>query len=316
MIRENSMRPFQPGDVFLGCTLLNDPTDDHAGLGRILQYDKNFNIRGVLWTQGTTHFVGGLAFDRNGLLWAFDGQTVVHVDPKTGRQLPLATSFLPRSYRSASFARDGSIYLGEHMKGKEPPPGIEKMTTMTFRRIAGEGVLGYGCIYKYDSDWRLVKVFEPETAPEFTGFKGVTHSTLHPSEKFIAYATETGKRLMRYDVVDDRQMPDLLTLPGELRDRNYVVAVRYLPDGRLIVARGDWLDVLDEEGRSLRTYKLPEFGWAEIGLCADGKHIFVSNMFTGIMIKVNLDSGDIVGWIVTGMVAPRRSLAGVAEYAG
>jgi hypothetical protein len=36
------MLPFEKGDVFLGLTLLNDPDDDHAGLGRIVQYDKDF----------------------------------------------------------------------------------------------------------------------------------------------------------------------------------------------------------------------------------------------------------------------------------
>ncbi len=77
MNNDNTMKPFEPGDIFLGCTLLNDPTDDHAGDGRILQYDKHLKPKGVLWTEGTCHLVSGLAFDRSGLLWAFDGHTVI-----------------------------------------------------------------------------------------------------------------------------------------------------------------------------------------------------------------------------------------------
>ena len=53
---------FAPGDIFLGCTLLNDPTDDHAGPGRILQFDEDLRPKGELYTEGGTHLVGGLAF--------------------------------------------------------------------------------------------------------------------------------------------------------------------------------------------------------------------------------------------------------------
>ena len=37
MTKLSTMKPFAPGDIFLGCTYLNHPTDDHAGEGRILQ---------------------------------------------------------------------------------------------------------------------------------------------------------------------------------------------------------------------------------------------------------------------------------------
>ena len=316
MIRVQSMQPFAEGDIFLGCTLLDNPDDDHAGIGRILQFDKHLNLRGVLWTEGTTHLVGGLAVDPNGVLWAFDNHAVLHVNPKAGRQMPIADTFLPRFYRSASFAKDGSIYLGEHLCAKDPPPGIEKMTTNTFRHIPGESVLGFGYIYKYKPDWTLDRVFKSETAPEFTGFKGVTHSTLHPSEAFITYTTETSKRIMRYDVVNDRQMPDLVTYPGDMMDGNWVIALRYLPDGRLIATRGETYDIIDEDGTTLATHTLGPLNWSDIALCHDGAHMLVSSIFNGTVLKVHVDSGKIVGRIVTGLVKPRRSLAGVAEYPG
>ncbi len=163
----------------------------------------------------------------------------------------------------------------------------------------------------------LLKTFKTETVPEMTGFKGVTHSSLHPNEQFITYATETGKRLMRYDVVNDRQLPDLVTYPGELgSDRVWVIAVKYLADGRLLITRGDFMELLDEEGNVLRTYPLETYGWSDIEICGDGKHCLVCSMWEGTMVKVNIDSGEIVGEIDTGMKAPNRSLAGVAEYKG
>ena len=42
----------------------------HAGTGRILQYDNDLNLKGVLWVEGTTHKIGGLNFAPDGVLWA------------------------------------------------------------------------------------------------------------------------------------------------------------------------------------------------------------------------------------------------------
>ena len=61
--KENTMKPFELGDIFLGCTELIDDIDDHKGNGRILQYDKDLNLKGILWTEGTEHLVIGLKID-------------------------------------------------------------------------------------------------------------------------------------------------------------------------------------------------------------------------------------------------------------
>ncbi len=42
------LQAFAKGDVFVGATQLNNPDDDHAGRGRILQYDADLNLKGVL----------------------------------------------------------------------------------------------------------------------------------------------------------------------------------------------------------------------------------------------------------------------------
>lgn len=317
MTYTSTMTPFAPGDILLGCTLLNDPTDDHAGPGRILQYDEQMKLKGELYTEGGNHLVGGLSFDRNGILWAFNDLSVLHIDPKTGRQLPLSNKFLPRVYRSASFASDGKIYLGEHMKADAPPKGIEKLTTTKFPRIPGDNVLGYGMIYQYAPDYTLLNAWEVDLCPELTGFKGVTHSTLHPSERFITYTAETSKRIMRWDVVEGRQMPDLVKYPGDdIRDGNWAIALRYLPDGNLLVTRGKTMDLLDEQGNVLRTYELEGYGWAEIAVCRNPRQVLLANIWTGMVWKLDLDSGKCIGEIDTGIRAPKRSVAGVAQYFG
>ena len=34
----STFKPYAPGDLFVAATLLDNPNDDHAGQGRILQY--------------------------------------------------------------------------------------------------------------------------------------------------------------------------------------------------------------------------------------------------------------------------------------
>jgi len=139
---------------------------------------------------------------------------------------------------------------------------------------------------------------------------------MHPSEKFITYTTEIGKKVMCYDIVNDQQMEDLVVLPGDLTDRVVAIAVNYLPDGRLLHSRGDYFEILDEQGNVIKTINLPEHGWgiAQITPAADGEHVLTANIFSGIMLKVRLDDGEVVGSIDTGFKVPKRSLGGVAEY--
>ena len=43
----STMQPFAKSDVFVGATLLNNPQDDHDGLGRIIQYDAELIEKGA-----------------------------------------------------------------------------------------------------------------------------------------------------------------------------------------------------------------------------------------------------------------------------
>lgn len=310
-VLENTIQPFAPGDVALGCTFLNDPTDDHAGLGRILQYDANLKPKGVLWTEGHRHLVMGLVFDPAGTLWGFDihTQAVIRVD-RYGRQMP-AHTFAHRAFGTAVFGRDGSIYFAETLKGTKPYWGS------LMQYVPGTDRIGDGYVYRYDRDFQLRDTYPTETAVELSGFKGVTHLALHPSGRYITYTTETGKRLMRYDVAERRQLPDLATIEGgNLYDRNWFIAPAYLADGRLLVSRGGAVDCYDEAGKVMRTYGLDKFGYgfAQIAVCHDQQHVLAANIFTGVACKFSLDTGEVVAHVQTDQANPRRSLAGIAEF--
>jgi len=213
------MQPFEYGDIFLGCTDLNDAVDDHKGNGRILQYDKNLQPKGILYTEGTGHLVIGLTFDPRGVLWGFDmhNHAIVRVSPD-GKQLP-NHNFGDRAFSNATFDSQGNIYLGEALVGNTPYPGS------FMRRLPGLDLLGYGNIHKFNDDLELVKVFDVAYSPEFHQFKGITHTAMHPSEKFITYTTEIGKKVMQYDIINDQQMEDLVVLPSsDLSDQVVAIA--------------------------------------------------------------------------------------------
>ena len=173
--KENTMKPFELGDIFLGCTELIEDIDDHKGNGRILQYDKDFNLKGILWTEGTDHLVIGLKIDPKGILWAFDmhNHIVIRVSPD-GKQLP-NHHFANRAFSNVTFDKDGNIYLGEALVGNTPYPGSY------MKRLPGSDLIGEANIYKFDSKLQLQEIYDVAYSPEFHHFKGVTHSTMHPS---------------------------------------------------------------------------------------------------------------------------------------
>ena len=304
------MKPFELGDIFLGCTELIEDIDDHKGNGRILQYDKDFNLKGILWTEGTDHLVIGLKIDPKGILWAFDmhNHIVIRVSPD-GKQLP-NHHFANRAFSNVTFDKDGNIYLGEALVGNTPYPGSY------MKRLPGSDLLGEANIYKFDSALQLQEIYDVAYSPEFHHFKGITHSTMHPSEAFITYTTEIGKKIMRYDIKQSKQMDDLLVLPGDLTDQNVAIAVNYLNDGRLLHSRGDRIEILNEDGAIIQTIGLEEHGWgiAQVSPSYDQEHFFTANIFTGVAMKIRISDGEILGSIDTGYRAPKRSLAGIAEY--
>lgn len=320
---QSTLQPFAAGDVFLGCTYLNNPFDNHAGVGRIVQYDRHLNYKGVLWVPFTSHLIVHLRFAPDGVLWGCDcqGHHIVRVTPDA-RLLP-EVRFADVGLASPCFPGDGTVLLADYFKGDRPPPGT------CIRPVPGTaGLIGEGKLYHFDAHGRLLAEWRPETAPEPFGFKGITHMTLHPSGDFVTYTTETGKRVMRFDIRRGRQMPDLRVFPGETRpyemDRVWAIAVAYLSDGRLLLTRGETVELLDEAGTILREYRLPAYGWAMIQPSADESAFVTTNFFTGLMAKVDLATGEIVGTIDSGTgvkdtppgVVPRLGLAGVAEFGG
>ena len=306
MMSEQEFAAFAPGDVLVGATRLDNPADDHAGQGRILQYDAELRLKATCLVPDTTHVIAGLAFDPRGALWAFDFQAhkVLCFDAQ-GRRTPVP-DLGPRSYSNILFCRDGSMLLGEHLVGSESrmPLGTE------FRRDPATGRFGDGHVFRFDADGRQLAEYATETHGGMGGFLGATMTALSADERILYYVSETGPRLMRYDLVADRQLPDLVHLGDDPRQMFFDLA--FLADGRLVVLRGGSFEILDSEGgETLDSHPLPGFGWATLCPCADGDGVLATNFFTGDLLRYSLGERRVVAQASVGDA--KRSLAGIAE---
>ena len=313
MLKTSTMKPFEKGDIFLGLSYLNDPNDDHKGEGRILQFDRNWVPKGTLYTRGTTYLIVGCIFAEDGTLWAFDsqGHQVLQITPDGVQQ----DNWDPgRGFGSTCWDNDGNQYFGEYFIGEEIWRGTSVVSKLP------DGTLGHGNIYKYDANRNLLQTFEADNAPEFTGFKGVTHMSIHPSKEFITYTAETSRRLMRYDIVNDAQMADLDGYPeadpSDKSDKRWFIAPHYLPDGRLLCTASDGLRVYAEDGKILHTIELPGYGWAQCCRDADARYALAANIWNGLAARIDLDKGTVVQTMDSGFTAPFRSLAGIAAFGG
>ena len=76
------------------------------------------------------------------------------------------------------------------------------------------------------------------------------------------------------------------------------------------------IEILDEDGEIIQTIDLKDHGWgiAQVTPSHDQEHFFTANIFTGVAMKIRISDGVILGSIETGYKAPKRSLAGIAEY--
>jgi hypothetical protein len=311
----STFKSFSKGDLFVAATQLNNPDDDHAGRGRILQFAADLSPKGELWLDETTHLVGGLKFDSHGVLWAFDSHSFVVLNIHQDGRIVRRSEFGTRAFSHVNFAADGTLLMGEHVVGGSIRPEVQARMKTRLPFMPGTTRFGDGHVFRFTVDGKLVKEYGTETHGGMGGFLGVTMSALSPDQKTLVYTSETGTRLMRYDLVNDRQLPDLQAVlpPFPPGPPPMFFGMAYGKDGTVYVLRGASIHLVDAAGTTTRQIPLEGFGWALIELAADGRHAFVSNFFTGEVAKIDLTSGTKVGSIAT--QAP-KAVAGVTEYVG
>jgi sugar lactone lactonase YvrE len=289
--------PAAPGDIYAAATDVDDAHVDlraHKGPGRILHYDEQFNLKGMLFT-GLEGLVIGLALDaQNGVLYACDSQNrdISRFDVKTGAKLPKAAFIPARNFGSMMFISPREAVLGVH----------------TFR---GEDAAN-------PSPKLYLADFAAETATPLVveidggkfGFHAVTHIGLDPDGRTLYYVSEGGRRIMRYDLAARRQLSDFIVL--EKDDPRGACGVEVAMDGRVLMATGAGCVLFAPDGTLLKTYDIPaRKGWARIQWAnAARSQFWINNFFDGIVQKRDLETGTI---LMEHDIGRKFSLCGLAE---
>ena len=298
---------FARGDVLVGCTLLNDPTDDHRGRGRILHYDADLRLRDTLWIDDTTHIVQGLRFAPDGVLWAFDAFAYkVLRYGRDGRRL--ADFKAPaRSFAHVTFAADGRFFLGENFVGTASR--VPLRTTLPF--MPGTQRLGDGHLFEFSPGGRLLQEHRTPVHGGMGGFQGLTASALAADGNTLFYTSESGPRIMRWDLQARSSLPDLISAADN--SGRFFFDLAFDAAGRLLVVTGLGIDALDAaSGAVLRRYPLGSFGWASMSP-PTGNIVYLSNFFSGEVARLDLQSGAITARAETGT---KKSASGVAVAPG
>ena len=314
----SDMKAFEEGDILVGATLLNNPDDDHAGPGRIIQFDSDLNLKGTLWTDNTTHLVGGLKFDSNKDLWAFDSQNCSAIKVNASGEQIDQSDFGDRSVSNVNFLDNGEVLLGEHLTGDESNnkalEGPRKLgTVLPF--MPGTERYGDGNIYKYSQDGNHIETYETETHCGMPGFLGVTSSAITPDESKIIYISELGNRIFQFDIENNNQLDDLITYEPD--SGNMVIAIGFSSGGDFYSIKANFREGFSlchhdlESGSIIDEKVLPGPGWATLCLCNDGQHAVLGNFFNGQIGKFELASGQMIASAETEV---ERSVAGIAEF--
>lgn len=286
------------GDICIAATYRTGEVDIRRNFGdcRVLVYNRDMKLKGALWT-GQTGLVLGLAYSaatKTLIVSDATSKTITRFSAE-GEMLPACPDMQGKPFGPIATTSEGGMIIGEHIYGDAMP------------------FIGGGEIYCFDAEGELLARHAAERDPGKFGFHGVTNMALTDSDQTAIYISETGKRVMRYDLANGRQLPDLFSLPeGEGEDEGMVTAgISLLPDGNLLIAHVYGASLFSPEGEVLKTYDIPDDrGWAAIKASADGMAFHVANFFTGRLEKRDLNSGEVISAVETDMI---YTLASIAE---
>ena len=308
--RVSTAQPFEVGDIWVAASVMNDPEDDHRGIGRLLQYDKDLNLKGELWIDEATHKLGGLKFAPDGTLWAFAQQSwqvfEIGID---GKQKP-TRRFANRTFSTVNFGSDGSIFFGEHLVGNQLKIPFN---TTVFQYMPYTNRIGDGNIYRFSADGRLLETYEVDTHGGMAGIHGVTNTVLTKDGRMI-YCSETGDRIMQYDLENRRQLEDLRVLDPKRGDPSMVLFLSDLSDGTVILGTGRQILLMDPTtGDITKSIDMGSTGWAAVSRSSDPGFLLAGNFFTGEFAKVDINDGEVVA---KSNIGEERSLSGISQFPG
>ena len=141
------------------------------------------------------------------------------------------------------------------------------------------------------------------------GFHCITHMALAPDRRTLFYVSEGGRRVMRFDLQTERQLPDF---PGFTADEvRGTFGPAVLRDGKVWIATGRGAECFAPDGRLLCSVAPDiERGWSRLTLANDGASYFLGNFLAGILEE----RSSIDGRLLASLDIKRRySLSGVVQ---
>lgn len=263
----------------------------NSGAGRVLVFDRELTPKGALWT-GEEGLVIGLEYcplSRTLLVSDVSSQTVKRFS-RAGDMLPSFPDMQGKPFGVMAAAADGAIVIGEHIKGDKFP------------------FLGGGEIYKFAADGALQQHFAAEHDPGKFGFHGVTNMVLDEGGNTAIYISETGKRVMQYDLAGGQQLDDLFVLAADGKKSTSGLAMT--ADGRILLATVTGASLYSRTGKMLKEYDIPsDRGWSAVRISAAGDSFYIANFFTGRLEMRDLTSGEILRAADTGLTYRLASIA-------
>lgn len=285
-----SFEPFASGDIFIPAPRLDPAARYPTGQGVIRQYDHAFRLKAEAET-GHTGLVSGLGLSPEGVLHALDPQA-------RARSLwgpegePMATPPAPDAgFGSIIFLADGGYLMGEHLCGGPGP------------------FAGQGRVMRFAADGRHLATHGTAHNGGVGGFLGVTHMALTEDGRILYHVSETGPHVYAHDLVEDRQLGPVYTRadpPG------MVFGLALLPDGRLAVALGNGLRLVDPHSGTAQDAALPPGrGWANVIVRPSGNSLFVLDFFGGQLAELSLPDLTVLRCLDLGNPQGLTSLAEV-----
>ncbi len=280
----------EAGDICVAATYATGEPDirRNFGDGRVLIYDKDLNLKGALWTGETGLVIGVEYCAKSKVLFVSDtmSQTVKRFS-MDGALLPSFPAQQGKPFSTMEFTGDGSLVIGEHIHGTKPP------------------FIGEGDICVFDAKGNQLHRHSVDHDPGKFGFHAVTNLTLSKDENTAIYLSETGKRIMAYDLAAGKQLPDLFAFGDDGDDADkFTAGIARTHDDNLLISHVYSASVYTMDGELLAEFTdIPrDRGWAAIWACNDGKSFLIGNFFTGRMEKRSLENGSLLGAVDTGLV--------------
>lgn len=286
----------EDGDICIAASYSVGEVDirRNSGAGRVLVFDRELNAKGALWT-GEEGLVIGLEYcplSRTLLVSDVSSQTVKRFS-RAGDMLPSFPDMQGKPFGVMAAAPDGTIVIGEHIKGDKFP------------------FLGGGEIYKFAADGSLLHHFAAEHDPGKFGFHGVTNLALAEGGNRAIYISETGKRVMQYDLAGGQQLDDLYVLAADGEKSTSGLAMT--ADGRILLATVTGAGLYSPTGEVIKEYDIPhDRGWSAVRISVAGDSFFIANFFTGRLEKRDLATGEILEATDTGLTYRLASIAEIS----